>query len=403
MSRFLERSLARLKRALEATPANGHLWLQVAEICRELGQDDEALSSAKRAAEVLGDSEEREEAIAMIDALKPVPEPVEEPASDDEASDVDEDEPGKLRVLRGGAAPPEPSGDLLTLPERETVNFDDVGGLEVIKEQIRMKIVLPFQKPEIFRAYGKKRGGGILMYGPPGCGKTLLARATAGECRATFMNVSIDSVLDMWYGESERKLAALFDEARRKAPTVLFFDELEAIGGSRQQLRNGPGKTLVNVLLSQMDGVGSSNDRILVMAATNAPWHVDNALLRPGRFDRVQFVPPPDGPARKAILELHSAERPLSKDVRFDDLAKRSKGYSGADLWDLVERAVEAPLKEALKTGELRPLRHKDFKGALSAGRATTKDWFATARNYATFANVGGLYDDLVTYLDKQR
>ena len=240
----------------------------------------------------------------------------------------------------------------------------------------------------------------ILLYGPPGCGKTLLARATAGEVGARFHNVAIDQVLDMWFGQSEQKLSALFADARVQSPAVLFFDEVEAIGGSRQQTRMGPGRTLVNQLLSEMDGVSSANDRMLVMAATNAPWHVDPALLRPGRFDRVVFVPPPDAAARAEILRLHLRGRPVSSSVDLGALVADSDGLSGADLHDVVERAIEVPLREALLTDEIRDLTESDLRSALDEARASTSDWFATAKNYAAFANAGGLYEDLVKFIE---
>jgi SpoVK/Ycf46/Vps4 family AAA+-type ATPase len=304
---------------------------------------------------------------------------------------------GGFQLLRGG--PTEEPAGLPVEPERERVDFSDVGGLDAVKETIRMKIVLPFQRPEVFKTYGKRTGGGILLYGPPGCGKTLLARATAGEVGATFVSVAIDQVLDMWFGGSEQKLAALFADVRARAPAVLFFDELEAIGASRQQLHGAAGRTLVNQLLSELDGVASQNDRLLVMAATNAPWHVDSALLRPGRFDRVIFVPPPDAAARAEVLRLHLRDRPVERDLGLDQLVAETEGWSGADLAELVDRALEAPLKEALRTGENRPLRAADLRAALAETRATTLEWLETAKNYATFANTGGLYDDLARYL----
>lgn len=390
MSQFAERMLARLRSALVTSPDNGPLWTQVGEVLQELGRDNEAAEAYSEAVRHL-DGDERAQVQSVLDELRP---------PEDDVDDSEEGFGGKLTVLRGGRQRTAPDGDELTEPERERKTFADVGGLEDVKDQVRMKIVLPFQKPEIFAAYGKKRGGGLLMYGPPGCGKTLLARATAGEVGATFMNVSIDSVLDMYYGESEKKLAGLFGDARQKAPTVLFFDEVEAVGGSRQQMRHSAGKTLVNQLLSEMDGHASNNDRLLVMAATNAPWHVDSALLRPGRFDRVLFVPPPDSKARLAILKILTRDKPLDAKVDFRKLVKKTKGFSGADLADLVERALEAPLKDALRTGEIRDLLQKDFDVALKSARSSVKDWFATAKNYATFANAGGLYDDLVGYLE---
>jgi len=395
MSDLLERTLAGLRAALAVSPDNGPLRLQVAELLSELGRENEAAEAARAALPHL-DADGRRRAAALI-------------GTDDEDDEDDDGDgatvtslgaarQGGLRMLKGGK---EPSDEPLAFePERDRVDFSDVGGLDAIKDTIRMKIVLPFQKPDVFAKYGKRRGGGMLLYGPPGCGKTLLARATAGEVGATFMNVAIDQVLDMWFGESEAKLSALFDEARRRAPAVLFFDEVEAIGASRQQLRQGPGRTLVNQLLAEMDGVDSANDRVLVMAATNAPWHVDSALLRPGRFDRVVFVPPPDGPARSEILRLHLRDRPVAPGLDMGPLVEQTDGLSGADLSDLVDRAIEAPLKEALRSGTERDLTAADLTGALDGARASTSDWFATAKNYATFANSGGLYDELVAFIE---
>lgn len=363
-------------------PANGFLWLQVAEILGSLGRDSEAREAAREALKHLDDAESRDRASALIP-----------PAEEELPSNVLKLIPGKRETV---------SSDGPAQPVRELLQFGDVGGLDEVKEEVRMKIIIPFQRPDLFRTYGKRVGGGVLMYGPPGCGKTMLARATAGECNAAFMTVTIDSILDMYYGESERKLAGVFQTARAHKPAVLFFDEVEAIGASRQQIRNSPGKTLVNQLLAEMDGVSSNNTDLLIMAATNAPWHVDPALRRPGRFDRVLFIPPPDEAARLEILRLHLRERPTGKDVDAGQLARQTAEYSGADLAELVERAIELPLQEAMRGGESRPLSHADFTLALKKMKPTTREWFATARNYATFANTGGLYDDLLDYI-KQR
>lgn len=375
----LNTTLDTLRRALLTAPSNGFLWLQVAEVLAQLDRTSEAEEAAREALVHLDDEEARNRARALI-ARK----------DDDTPSNV-------LRLVKGGATSSEPV-EAATLT-RETLRFGDVGGLDEVKNEIRMKIIVPFQRPELFRKYGKRIGGGVLLYGPPGCGKTMLARATAGECEATFLNVAIDEILDMYFGESERKLAGLFATARNNAPSVLFFDEVEAIGGSRQQIRNSPGKTLVNQLLSEMDGVSSDNKNMLVMAATNAPWSVDAALRRPGRFDRVLFVPPPDEVARLEILRLHLRERPAANDIDIGELARKTAGFSGADLLDLVERAAEVPLTEAIRGGEHRQLRRDDFLTGLKKAKPSTREWFAVAKNYATFANTGGLYDDLVEYM----
>jgi len=203
--------------------------------------------------------------------------------------------------------------------------------MEGLKDEIRIKIIHPLAHPELYKAYGKTVGGGILMYGPPGCGKTHLARATAGEIHAGFLAVGINDVLDMWLGNSERNLHQVFQQARREAPCVLFFDEVDALAASRADLRASAGRQLVNQFLSELDGVQTTNEGVLILAATNAPWHLDAAFRRPGRFDRILFVPPPDLPARASILRLLSRGKPV-QDIDFDHLAKKTDGFSGADL-----------------------------------------------------------------------
>ena len=156
--------------------------------------------------------------------------------------------------------------------ERPKINFDDVGGMDKVKEEIKMKIIFPMQHPELYAAYGKSIGGGILLYGPPGCGKTLLARATAGQVKANFLTVGISDILDMYIGSSEQRLHQLFETARVQKPCVLFFDEVDALGASRSDMRHSAGRHLINQFLAELDGVQSSNDGILILGATNAPW-----------------------------------------------------------------------------------------------------------------------------------
>ena len=210
------------------------------------------------------------------------------------------------KFASAGDLPGEFEGDI----ERPKTTFGDVGGMDSVKEEIRMKIILPLEHPEMFEAYGKKVGGGILMYGPPGCGKTYLARATAGEVKAAFLSIGISDVLDMWIGSSEKNLHELFEQARRNRPCVLFFDEVDALGASRADMRHSGGRHLINQFLAELDGVDAANEGVLILAATNAPWHLDNAFRRPGRFDRIVFVPPPDQPARAAILRLMLTGKP---------------------------------------------------------------------------------------------
>ena len=236
------------------------------------------------------------------------------------------------------------------------------------------------------------------MYGPPGCGKTHLARATAGEIQAGFLSIGINDVLDMWIGNSERNLHELFEQARRSKPCVLFFDEVDALGASRSDMRTSGGRHLINQFLSEMDGAQSSNDGVLILAATNAPWHLDSAFRRPGRFDRILFVPPPDVPARSAILRILCRGKPVDS-VDHDHVAKKAADFSGADLKAVLDAAVEVKLQEAMQTGVPKPLTTRDLVSAVKKQRSTTKEWFASARNYALYANQGGLYDDILKYL----
>ena len=290
-------------------------------------------------------------------------------------------------------APPASDGDVIT--------FANVGGMDEVKEEIGLKIIHPFQHPELYAAYGKRAGGGVLLYGPPGCGKTYVARATAGELRSSFLWVGLEDVLSMWLGESEQKLHELFEQARRSAPCVVFFDEVDALGARRSDMRSSAGRTLINQFLAELDGVATENEGVLFLAATNAPWHVDDAFRRPGRFDRVVFVPPPDRDARREILRIHLEGR-LQEEIDLDRIAGRTDGYSGADLQSLVDVAVEAKLAASMRDGVPRPLTTDDLRDAARKRKPTTGEWFQTARNYALHANQAGSYDAVLDYLGRR-
>ncbi|HKY93145.1 MAG TPA: ATP-binding protein, partial [Nevskiaceae bacterium] len=286
-------------------------------------------------------------------------------------------------------------------PVQETITFADVGGLDDVKKTIHRKIILPYQKPSLFQRFRKRVGGGILLYGPPGCGKTMLARATAGECKATFFNVAISDVLDMFIGESERKLHALFEQARAKAPAVLFFDEVEALGARRSHTREATSSKLVSQFLAEMDGFAQDNHGVLILAATNVPWSVDAAFRRPGRFDRVLFVPPPDREARAHLLAMLLKDRPVAGRIDVDFLAKNTGGFSGADLRELVETAVDEAIEETIARGQEQAIGDAHLQSALRQVKPTTLEWLSTARNYSRYANEAGQYDDVLEFLKK--
>ena len=281
---------------------------------------------------------------------------------------------------------------------RTDLKFSDVGGMEQVKDDIRMKIIHPLKNPDLFAAYGKKAGGGVLLYGPPGCGKTLMAQATAGEIDATFLAVGLHQILDMYIGESEQKLHRIFELARRSKPAVLFFDETDALAADRRDMRQSAGRTLINQFLSELDGAQAQNDDLLVLGATNAPWQLDGAFLRPGRFDRIIFVPPPDRGAREEIAKIHAKGKPLT-DFDPADIAKRTEGFSGADLKAVFDQATEVALTEAMRKGSMVPVTGKMLIKAAKDVKPSTRKWFESAKNHALYANQSGFYDDILTYL----
>ncbi|MGF9756787.1 AAA family ATPase [Microvirga sp. 0TCS3.31] len=286
--------------------------------------------------------------------------------------------------------------------ETAGVRLADVGGLTEVKKRLEASFLAPLRNPELRALYGKSLRGGLLLYGPPGCGKTFLAKAVAGELGASFLHVSLADVLDMYIGQSERNVKELFEVARTSAPCVLFLDELDAIGGKRSLNRSSGARTTVNQLLTELDGVGSDNEGVFVLAATNHPWDVDPALRRPGRLDRTLLVLPPDREAREAILRTHLRDRPVERiDTR--RLARSTEGFSGADLAHLCESASENALMESVGSGQVRMIGMSDFDRALSEIRPSIGPWMETARNVALYANASGEYDELATWLRKRR
>jgi AAA+ superfamily predicted ATPase len=286
--------------------------------------------------------------------------------------------------------------------EHTGLRLSDVAGMTDVKQRLEAAFLAPMRNPELRKLYGKSLRGGLLMYGPPGCGKTFVARAVAGELGARFLAVSFADVIDGMLGQSERNIHEIFGVARDNAPCVVFLDEVDAIGQKRTQLRHTPMRAVVNQLLLELDDVTAANEGIFLLAATNHPWDVDSALRRPGRFDRMLLVLPPDQPARAAIFRYHLRDRPVER-VDPERLARLTDGYSGADIAHVCESAAELALLDSVRRGEPRMIGQPDLESAIADVRPSLSPWFEAARNVALFANEGGAYDDLAAYLKKKR
>lgn len=315
-----------------------------------------------------------------------------DPASTDEELDKE------LRVNATVANDDSATGEDSVFIQKPSINFDDVGGMGDIKKEIDLKIIRPLKHPELYKAYGKKTGGGILLYGPPGCGKTYIAKATAGQVNARFITVGLNDILDMWMGNSEKNLHYIFEMARQNTPCVLFFDEIDALGASRSDMKQSSGRHLINQFLQELDGIEGNNEGILILGATNTPWHLDSAFRRPGRFDRIIFIPPPDESARESILKIKLKNKPVDA-IDYRALAKKTLNFSGADLEALIDIAIEEKLEASFEDGIPKPITTKDLENAAKKHKPSTTEWFGTARNFALFSNDSGLYDDVLSYM----
>ncbi|MGJ7415321.1 26S protease regulatory subunit [Streptomyces cinereoruber] len=417
-----------LRAAVAAAPGDVPLRLHFAELLLAEGRNDEAVAEAAVALQhAPGDADARALMVrAMgLPATPPppateTPAPAPTPAPDAPAPDAPapsfdwnaaEQQVQDLVGPRFLEDPQAADGDgtagdaaAWDVDAPGSVRLADVGGMEEVKDRLEAAFLAPMRNPELRRLYGKSLRGGLLLYGPPGCGKTFIARAVAGELGASFLTVSLSDVLDMWIGASEKNIHDIFETARRQAPCVVFLDELDALGAKRSRTHHSGLRNVVNQLLTELDGIasGAGNEGVFVLAATNVPWDVDIALRRPGRLDRTLLVLPPDAAAREAILRYHLRERPIEA-VDLGKLVKATEDFSGADLAHVCETAAETALLDSARSGSVRLIATKDLLGAAKQIKPSTEPWFAAARNVAMFANEGGLYDDLLAHLKRKR
>lgn len=410
--------------ALHADPDNHAVREHVARLLLEAGRPAEALEqattvlaavpdhvaalrTAAAAAHAMGDPKAASYT-RLADALapsppatpspsaappSPAPPPVRASAVPDTADEI-------FQQWSSSEPMTEPLGDI----GPTGVTLADIGGLADVKKRLELSFLAPLRNPELSLRFGKSLRGGLLLWGPPGCGKTMIARALAGELGANFYEIGLNDVLDMWIGSSERNLHSIFDTARRNRPCVLFFDEMDALGQKRSNLRGGGSsmRGVVNQMLAELDGASTDNEGVFVLAASNHPWDIDTALLRPGRFDRSVLVLPPDVEAREAILAFHLRGRPTER-LDLGKIAKATDGMSGADLALICEQATESALDETMSSGRHSPITQRHLQEAARSVRPSIGEWMETARNYALYGNDAGAYDELAAYLKKRR
>lgn len=392
-----------LARAVAAAPEDAELRLHLATVLLERGHTQRALSEASTVLAADPDNPRAREMLTRILQAPAVPDAPQTPPSDTPAQgdagfdwSAAEAEVGHIiqPVFVGEDAPAFDEHDV----QRSNVTLADVGGMREVKERLESAFLAPLRNPQLRALYGKSLRGGLLMYGPPGCGKTFLARAVAGELGASFVSVGLSDILGQYMGDSERNVRELFQLARRQAPTVLFIDEIDAIGQRRSLARQNGMRGVVVSLLEELDGLGSDNEGVFVLAATNQPWDVDPALRRPGRLDRTLLVLPPDAEARQAILRHHLAGRPV-EGVDLSALAAATDGFSGADLAYVCELASENALLESSRSGVPRLIDMADLRQSIAQITPSTSPWLESARNVVRFGEDDGTFAQLREYL----
>ncbi|XUK61246.1 ATP-dependent zinc metalloprotease FtsH [Plantibacter sp. RU18] len=332
-------------------------------------------------------------------------------------------DPARARVLRArvmaarlrdGTAPsPTPlpadqeADDVIEQPglwdaERPAVTLADVAGLADVKAHLDSTFLAPLRNPELAAAFGQKPGGSLLMYGPPGCGKTFIAKAIAGDLGASFIHVTLADLLSKWIGDSEKAIQSVFRDARASAPCVIFFDEFDALGGRRTSSSGSQSmRMIVTQLLEELDGVASLNDGVYFLAATNRPWDIDTALRRPGRIDKTVLVLPPDAVARAAILQGELEGKP-TKDVDVIAVAAATEGFSGADMAQVATIALQQSLTASMSAGAIVPVTTDALEQAAAGLTPSTTSWFDQIAPVLEYGVDDGTFEQLRAYRVKR-
>ena len=347
--------------------------------------------------------------------------------------EADGGDPARVRVLRarvmaarlrGGMSTPAPS-ELRPIPvpaaadlddvdddeavpgvweaERPAVTLADVAGLAEVKKHLDATFLAPLRNPEMAAAFGQTAGGSLLMYGPPGCGKTFIARAIAGDLGASFIHVTLAELISKYIGDSEKAIRSVFRNARAAAPCVIFFDEFDALGGRRTSGGGGSQsmRMIVTQLLEELDGVSSANDGVYFLAATNRPWDIDPALRRPGRIDKTVLVLPPDKIARAAILEGDLEGKPTDG-VDLAQVAAATVGFSGADIAHVAKVALQQALSASMEAGSVVPVTTEALLSVASGIKPSTAPWFDQVASVLEYGVDDGTFDQLRAYRVKR-
>ncbi|WP_448058669.1 AAA family ATPase [Cellulomonas hominis] len=376
-----EGEIESLQRAVQAAADNVDVRMLLVRACGRAGRFEDAV---QHAAMVLSRQPDHAEALAVIARAGRLPDP------DVLAQMAVQlgDEPLGLQPEPAAAADPGPR------------SLDDVAGMAQVKRRLEKSFFAPVRHRELAAMYGVQAGGGLLLYGPPGCGKTFVARAVAAQLGAGFVTMSLAEVLSPWLGEAENNVVEVFAAARLRAPCVVFLDEADALGHRRSGLAGSAMRGAVNQLLMSLDGAGEHG--VYTIAATNHPWDVDPALCRPGRLEEMVFVGPPDADARAAIVVRALRDVPC-EDLDVARVAEATAGFSGADVAGACREATSTALMRAVDSGRVRALTTADVLAAASRVVPSTGPWFDTARTVLRFAARSGQYADLRDYMRKQQ
>ncbi|MBS3067310.1 AAA family ATPase [Candidatus Micrarchaeota archaeon] len=280
-------------------------------------------------------------------------------------------------------------------PEIPETNFASVAGMDELKERLKFSIIEPLKNPELAKKYKKKIGGGIILYGPPGCGKTSITMALAGETKLNIINIKVSDILDKWIGNSEKNIHAAFETARKNAPCILFLDELDGLGWRRAEAEHSWERSMIAQLLIEIDQIDKKNENVLVLGATNAPWFIDDALKRSGRFGKLIYVSPPDGASREALFKMYLKDIPVEKNLNHKKFSKQTWHFSCADVQAVCEAAAEAAYTQSLKSGKEAPVTNNLIDEAIRKERSDLTEWFTSLGRMIMGAELRELYPEL--------